>query len=79
MFTSEDRYLLTEFSGSMSNGNRSVQITVELIASKCTVSDFYLGSGRVGWDFARPPIVPIEEENVNLVFYSDIIQSELRL
>jgi len=47
MFTSEDRYLLTEFSGSMSNSNKSVQITAKLIASKCTVSDFYLGPG--GW------------------------------
>jgi len=79
IFTSEDRHLLTEFSGSMSDGNKSVQITVKLIASKCTVSDFYLGSGGVGWGFARPPIVLTEEENVSLVLYSDIIQSKLRL
>ena len=61
MFTSEDRYLLTEFSGSMSNSNKSVQITAKLIASKCTVSDFYLGSRGLGCGFASPPIVLIEE------------------
>lgn len=66
--TSEDRYLLTEFSGSMSNSNKSVQITAKMIASKCTVSDFYLGSGGVGCGFSRPPIVLIEEENVSLFF-----------
>ena len=77
-FTSENRYLLTELSGSMSNSNKSVQITVKLIASKCTVSDFYLESGGVGCGFARPPIVLIEKENVSLVLYNDIIQSKLR-